>query len=249
MGVIYRPSGQPLKEFNEELASLVPALIKDNKKGLLMGDFNIDLLNLHKHAPSQDFLNILSSAYFAPAINRPTRVTEVTATLSDDIFSNFHYQIENPTILISDFSEHFPIMLWFDNNNASDISAVKNKSRMINESLIEKFNDILNNYDWTDSRSEIRKGNTTAAYDSFIDKYSDLYNNTFIPFVKKSAAGSPKKEWMTFGLLKSCKTKDKLYTKYKKNPTLHNKENYIQYRNKFKKLKTIVQKTIIKMNS
>jgi len=63
IGAIYRPSGKPLRSFNEEFAELIPALIKDKRKLLLMGDFNIDLIKLHNE-PTQDFLNIMTSSFF-----------------------------------------------------------------------------------------------------------------------------------------------------------------------------------------
>ena len=42
---------------------------------------------------------------------------------------------------------------------------------------------------------------------------------------------------MTTGLLKSCRTKFKLYLKMLKHPTATNTENYVKYRNKFKDLR------------
>ena len=55
LGVIYRPPGQPLELFNHELSILLPALIKSKRKVLLAGDFNVNLLKLDVHEPSQDF--------------------------------------------------------------------------------------------------------------------------------------------------------------------------------------------------
>src|SRR6218665_1877623 len=49
---------------------------------------------------------------------------------------------------------------------------------------------------------------------------------------------SLKQPWMTFGLLKSCNKKSKLYIKYlKKKRTADNKAKYIKYRNKFKTIR------------
>ena len=46
---------------------------------------------------------------------------------------------------------------------------------------------------------------------------------------------------MTSGLLKSCKTKSKLYLKSIKYPTANNKANFIKYRNKFKSLRIKIE--------
>ena len=77
----------------EYLAELIPVLTKDRRRVLLMGDFNINLMNLHSHEPTQNFLNILTSSFFAPAINCPTRVTEETATLIYNIFTKFYQEV------------------------------------------------------------------------------------------------------------------------------------------------------------
>src|SRR6218665_297892 len=53
----------------------------------------------------------------------------------------------------------------------------------------------------------------------------------------KNLRNTPKHPWMSAGLLQSCKTKDKIYIKYKKFPTEANKSNNINM------LKIIAQKT------
>src|SRR6218665_1212310 len=55
-----------------------------------------------------------------------------------------------------------------------------------------------------------------------------------IPVVKISSVVGDVGCW----LFKSCRKKNKLYKTYLKNPTLQNKSNFNNYRNKFKTLKT-----------
>lgn len=50
------------------------------------------------------------------------------------------------------------------------------------------------------------------------------------------------KPWLTKGLLKSLKTKDKLYKKSDNTPTTENKFKFIQYRNKPHHLLRITKK-------
>ena len=47
---------------------------------------------------------------------------------------------------------------------------------------------------------------------------------------------TPRHEWMTKGLMKSCVRKSNLYRKYCKNRTKYNKDRYTKYRNKLKNL-------------
>ena len=53
-----------------------------------MGDFNFDLLNWVTHSKTEEFFNLLGSYYFLPHILQPTRITDHSATLIDNIFFN-----------------------------------------------------------------------------------------------------------------------------------------------------------------
>ena len=61
---------------------------KDNKKCYIMGDYNINLLNYDLHTATAEFTDMMYANSFVPLINRPTRITESSATLIDNIFSN-----------------------------------------------------------------------------------------------------------------------------------------------------------------
>ena len=91
-----------------------------------MGDFNIDLshsieinssytshLNKNKidNNNSDKFLNILSSYALSPCINIPTRVTPVSSTLIDNIFTNALEKNKNSGVFTNDVSDHLPIFL------------------------------------------------------------------------------------------------------------------------------------------
>ena len=60
-----------------------------------MGDFNIDLLKFKSHSATDGFLNTLGSNFFQPYIMQPTRITNHSATLIDNILFN---SIEHFTI-------------------------------------------------------------------------------------------------------------------------------------------------------
>ena len=78
-----------------------------------MGDFNIDLLKIESHSRSDDFLNMFGSYFFQRYILQPTRVTDDSATLTDNIFFNSieHYVISgNLTYSLSDHLPNFIII-------------------------------------------------------------------------------------------------------------------------------------------
>ena len=55
---------------------------------LLMGDFNINLLNGDSHSGTEDFVNTLGSHAFHPQILKPTRIANHSTTPTDNIFFN-----------------------------------------------------------------------------------------------------------------------------------------------------------------
>lgn len=61
---------------------------QENKYCTMQGDFNLDLLKSESHQETKNFLNALNSLFFQPQILQPTRITDHSATLIDNIFFN-----------------------------------------------------------------------------------------------------------------------------------------------------------------
>jgi hypothetical protein len=61
---------------------------RESKLCVIMGDFNMNLLNIDSHQPTEEFLNTLGTYFFTPHILQPTWITDHSATLIDNIFFN-----------------------------------------------------------------------------------------------------------------------------------------------------------------
>ena len=59
---------------------------KKQKSILLLGDFDVNLLNYNEHNQINEFLDFLASNSFIPVILQPNRITSHCNTLMDDIF-------------------------------------------------------------------------------------------------------------------------------------------------------------------
>ena len=59
---------------------------KEQKSILLLGDFDVNLLNYNEHNQINEFLDFLTSNSFIPVILQPNRITSHCNTLMDDIF-------------------------------------------------------------------------------------------------------------------------------------------------------------------
>ena len=109
IGLVYRPPGQDVNDFNSHLISILNVCQKEKKKIAIIGDFNIDLFKTEYHSPSKAFLDIMKSNYCLPQITKPTRVQSRSATLIDNIFTNCFEDQLLSGIILTDITDHFPI--------------------------------------------------------------------------------------------------------------------------------------------
>ena len=243
LGVIYRPPNTNLNIFNDEFNTLLSLMTKKYKNIHLAGDYNINLLKYLDHAPTNCFINSITTHHFIPTITRPTRITEYTSTLIDNILTNTPSRIIESAILTADISDHLPVLIFLDLNPLLSSESNIYLTRNVCDNNMEQFKVLLEKIDWSSVLDLCNKYETTAAYDLFIHFFKLAYDKAF-PILPKTnhKRDSPKQPWMTTGLIKSCKTKSKLYLKFIKNPTAPNKLKFVTYRNKFKSLRIKAEK-------
>lgn len=112
IGCIYRPPNSDINMFNEKLQNILEHnCFQKNKKIFIMGDFNINLLQLETHSPTDSFLNIMISHGLLPSITKASRVTDETTSLIDNIFTNVDTSHCKSALLYSDISDHYPVLL------------------------------------------------------------------------------------------------------------------------------------------
>ena len=106
---IYRDPNMDLDEFNDNyLNTLLDKIFTENKSVFLLADFNADLLIYDKHAPTNEFLDSLSSNMFLPHIVQPTRIGTTSETLIDNILSIIQTPSSVSGNLTSSISDHLP---------------------------------------------------------------------------------------------------------------------------------------------
>jgi len=82
--------------------------VHDNNMVYVLGDFNIDALRSDSN--SHQFLNLMKSHFLRPLINVPTRVTDNSCSLIDNIWTN---DLTNSLsgVITLDVTDHFPIFV------------------------------------------------------------------------------------------------------------------------------------------
>ena len=81
--IIYKVPSFSKNSFLDVFESLLSQVAKEKKKEVLMGEFNIDLLNPDDRV---DFLNTMLLSYLYPLVTIPTRIMHSSVTLIDNIF-------------------------------------------------------------------------------------------------------------------------------------------------------------------
>ena len=123
---------------------------EDRDKQLILGmDHNLDLLKSNSHSATQKFLDMLINNGLLPAITHPTRITQQSATLIDNIFISEVLQCNfDSATLINDMSDHLPTIALMKQTKITDKDPIEFQSRLLNPEHISNISRKLQDIDW-----------------------------------------------------------------------------------------------------
>ena len=110
VGCIYRHPHDNLDTYNsflEYLDIIFTKLNQENKENYLCGDFNSDILKIDYQNSYKTFYNLLLSYRLSPFILLPTRITDNSATIVVNIFTNNSTNNILSGNVVTDMSDHF----------------------------------------------------------------------------------------------------------------------------------------------
>ena len=152
----YRPSNCSLKDFNDELELYLHttnAFNSFNINSAILGDFNVNFLHSDSVAGVSTFLNLIYAQGYFPTrpIFKPTRITNHSATLIDNISVNFPNYLDSG-LIYHIIADHLPVFvtLQFKNLNSANVNASKPiLHKVMNDRVIAKINNKLLNVYWS----------------------------------------------------------------------------------------------------
>ena len=136
--------------FLKEYENIVGNINKTTHAKIVMGlDHDLDLLNYEKHHPTREFVCINDNNNLVPGITRPTRITNTSATLIDNIFiTDTYVPMIHSQIIIDDISDHLPTCVILENINIG----VKDRKKIITRNMSKKAVNLickdLNEVNW-----------------------------------------------------------------------------------------------------
>ncbi|CAG4943388.1 unnamed protein product [Colias eurytheme] len=212
----YRPPSLHPSLFINSLDKLLSTI--SNNEIILTGDINLDILPSNTTGYACDYLNMMYFHGLRQGVNKPTRIKSCID----------HFMLRTKkrckTVVFDPLTDHAPILL--------EISTSKDKNN--NETLYKTIYDhkllpdLIDNINWYEFY-KIQDPNEAVTF--FIDKIESALNNCKI--VKKVPNRKrPLKPWITFGLIKCLRKRDRLHKRTKRNPTdLALLDEYKKYRN------------------
>ena len=199
---------------------------KENKTTILLGDFNINLVD------SQDkdvisFMDILGSYSFFPTINLPTRVTEHSETLIDNIFTNTSkYRVHSGNFLTA-ISDHLPQFAVFElpHKNKTEERHYQDWRSFDLKSFEEHFKKL----NWKEIL-RLENLDPDISFDCFIKTLNSLIEQ-YVPIKKLTKKQSNRKPWITRDILKSISQRDKIFKLFVREKDAIEKANhYIDFK-------------------
>jgi len=232
IGCVYRHPNGRVEHFTEQFEKVMQSISKENKLCFVCGDFNINALN-RSHSQTADFVNTILAQNFIPQITVPTRITENSATLIDNIFMKHGKKISNIDTLSGNLycgiTDHLPNFILYGEKK---LYKSRPYVRIFSDKNITNFRHYLLSTDWTKVTKE---QDCNKAYEHMLDIINVGYDKCF-PWKQVSRARANDKKWITKGLIYSSNTKNRLYREYISRRTVYRKEKYKNYVKMFDKL-------------
>ena len=191
IGVVYRPPGGAVDSFNEIMSGVLGNI--RGLDGYIMGDFNVDLLKHGFHGPTSDFMGGFAASGFYPLVSLPTRITDTSATLIDNIWTNNLTARKMSGLVTVRISDHLPAIVIV--GNGYDIREERGslgKKRLVNDHRMRKFAERLEAWSFDEVRAQGVKANVAT----FRNEFRDMYDEAFPWVDKRKNKRDAEKPWL-----------------------------------------------------
>lgn len=227
LSTFYRPPSGNLDLFFDKFNSTLNELNAYTKSEIIVcGDFNVDLL-ASENNESLNFINTCSSFSFVPLISKPTRVTENSATLIDNILVSNPIQITSGIVTV-DISDHMPVFV-IRRNFFTPIKSAPTKQikyRVVNENSLNNFYNYLSQYDFNEIANDLE---CEEALNYIINILNTTYDQCCPIRTKTISYKSQMKPWITNTIVQNIKKRQAYFLLYHQNKIPKNL--YVRFRN------------------
>ena len=217
-----------VNEFLEYIESILTRITSENKNIYICGDLNFDLLKVQECEQSKNFFDLMCSFGLINQITIPTRTTESTATIIDNIYTNNVSDKKESGNILTDFSDHFSQFLSLEKSKI-DVKRTKLFKRDYSNFSVDSFRD--------DVSIQNFHNNFTDVNDKFNDFYFKLEGciNRHAPIkqLTQKQLKYASKPWISPEIQKLIRIRNNIFKRKKNDPhNLNIRRLYNKFRNR-----------------
>ena len=225
VGNIYKPpkgnnNNDNISQVIMELEPILEILDNINCDLVMAGDYNIDLIELNDRHKYTDFFDNMLSISLFPKITLPTRISNTSCTLIDNIYcrlSNNTMDLSSG-IVHSGISDHFPCFVSISTGGQTSNSTPTVIKKVINsQKAMSNFIEEISSVDFTSKLNTDMNSNPDTNYNIFINTILDVKNKHFPKTFAKLRKHKHKiNKWITYGIIRSIKNRDAMHLTLKR---------------------------------
>ena len=237
LSVIYRSPNTSKLQFNNDFNEIYSRFLQNKKKVVLLGDFNIDLLNPNETQTSS-FTNIMHSMGLIPLITLPTRdpPDSPQCSLIDHIWTNIPPPIKS-FVFDTAITDHFPIACIFQ-LIAKCNDFIKIKFRDFSQRNIDSF--LAQIPVEPTIPSIINSNNIDNLHRELFSRLEGLLDAFFPIRGKTISLKKLRSPWLSRPILRCIEKKHRLYKLFKRD--VITREYFNIYKNKLRRLLILAKK-------
>ena len=242
VGSLYRsPNTKETELINHVQNTIVKCMSAKQDIDIILGmDHNLDLLKINNHKGTRLFYDKMVELELVPSITRPTRITNHSATLIDNIFVRGSLQKDfDSSIIISDISDHLPSIFLAKQTKVINNDHIEFESRCLSETKISKIKKRLDEVDW---HGTLNSDSSSNNFDTLMRTINAIMDQEApVRTIRCSGKRRFVEPWIMTGLDNSARTVRKLYkSTLQSDANLEASEKYRTYRNMYNRTKRMM---------
>ena len=210
---VYRqPGNEHIHTFFDILEAWLDTYDKRSNEIVITGDLNLDLLKYQSHEKTTQYLDLMLSHTLSPMITKPTRIKHTSATLIDHIFTKI--TDSHGGILLTElsgshgFTDHYPVFVVIEKGKSEKKTNKTTTRRYFTRQGHKTRRDGLKKENWEDLYQET---DPNVIYEEFQARYIKHYEaGLTTKTTNVNGSKVPKQPWMTHGILKKIRKRDRL---------------------------------------
>lgn len=230
----YKPPPIPVQDFVDDIHSFLDTNVSNDIE-VFTGDVNIDILKTADNNVCE-YLFTMAQLGFVPYINSPTRFQSRSCLDHIFVLQRLH-TIKfgfSSYVIDTHITDHAPVMINITSNSPLPDNFSQNSGIIKKKKLdLDKFRKLLNLENWSCVTSI---SDPDLATNVFISTYKELMLKAEVEYTVKINKHRKIKKWITNGLIKSIKYRDKLKRRLIKSYSPELEAEYKVYRNYLNKL-------------